>query len=98
MTNANRISNRAPLRTILRASIAISALAALVNIAYAWDIGWISQFGSGRFTNSEGGGRVDATGVYTVGSTFPALPGQVLVGGSTDAYIRKFAFDGTILW
>ena len=29
---------------------------------------------------------------------FFALPGQKLVGGSTDAYVRKFSFAGTVLW
>ena len=99
MKNADRVCKRALRKVhILRSSAIMIALVALVTVAHAWDLGWISQFGTGVFTSSSGGGKTDTTGVYTGGTTFPALPGQVLVGGTTDVYVRKFSFDGTILW
>ncbi|MEZ4633802.1 MAG: hypothetical protein R2856_02280 [Caldilineaceae bacterium] len=39
----------------------------------------------------------DATGLYVVGQTAGMLPGQVQVG-MRDALIRKYSFDGTVLW
>ena len=83
------------MKSILICSLALLLPAITVQ---AWDILWIYQFGSGIVTGSIAGGKTDATGVYTAGSTFPALPGQKLVGGSTDAYVRKFSFAGTVLW
>ncbi len=39
----------------------------------------------------------DSSGIYVVGYTGGTLPGQNKVSG-TDAYIRKYAADGTELW
>ena len=80
-----------------RVLLCVSMLLGMMALADAWEIDWLSQFGSGLFTGSIGGGKTDATGVYTAGSTFPALPGQI-PAGATDAYIRKFSFDGLVLW
>lgn len=57
---------------------------------------WTRQFGSssGTFAVEV---AVGATGVYVVGDTFGALPGQAN-GGGVDAFVRKYDFDGSEVW
>lgn len=63
---------------------------------------WTHQFGGAQvpFVSSDdsaNGVAVDSSGVYVVGDTSAILDGQVNEGG-TDAFIRKYAHDGSLLW
>jgi hypothetical protein len=55
---------------------------------------WTRQFGTSaaEFTH---GVAVDGTGIYVVGETYGAFPGQTVTGG---AFIRKYDLGGTELW
>jgi uncharacterized protein (TIGR03437 family) len=57
---------------------------------------WTNQFGS---TGSDELNQavLDSTGLYVVGRVVGALPGQTS-SGAEDAFIRKYTFDGTVLW
>lgn len=57
---------------------------------------WTRQFGTAGF---DGAARVsaDASGVYVVGRTDGALPGQSYAGAA-DAFVRKYDSDGNELW
>jgi hypothetical protein len=57
---------------------------------------WTRQFGSPSQDFARGI-AVDSTGVYVVGETFGALPGQVSEG-ATDAFVLKFDADGQLDW
>ena len=60
---------------------------------------WTRQFSSNVGNEEAHGAAVDSTGVYVVGFTNGALPGQTL--GSTgvdDSFIRKYSLTGTELW
>ena len=54
---------------------------------------WSERFGGARIE----GLAVDATGVYVAGLTEAALPGEVYQG-SWDVFVRKYGFDGRLLW
>jgi YVTN family beta-propeller protein len=58
---------------------------------------WTRQFGTGGYDEASGG-FADGSGVYVVGSTSGALPGQTSSGGPDDAYIRKYDANGNELW
>jgi len=59
---------------------------------------WSRQFGSVPVQQDEGtGAATDQTGVYIVGWTLGTLPGQTSAG-DTDAFIRKYDFNGNVLW
>jgi hypothetical protein len=59
---------------------------------------WSRQFGSVPVEQEEGTGvATDQTGVYVVGWTLGILPGQTSAG-DTDAFIRKYDFNGNVLW
>jgi hypothetical protein len=63
---------------------------------------WTRQFGTDSVFGTFGGDEansiaVDATGVYVVGTTAGALPGQTNAG-TMDAFVRKYDLDGTELW
>src|SRR5262245_2712745 len=59
---------------------------------------WSRQFGSVPVQQEEGTGvATDQTGVYVVGWTLGILPGQTSAG-DTDAFIRKYDFNGNVLW
>jgi hypothetical protein len=57
---------------------------------------WTRQFGTSS-PDDTSGIAVDASGVYVVGYTSGALPGQSSLGGG-DAFIRKYDPDGNELW
>lgn len=57
---------------------------------------FVSQFGS-RAYDEAWGVAVDASGVYVVGFTLGALPGQRARGGR-DAFIRKYDTAGNVVW
>jgi len=57
---------------------------------------WSRQFGSTEQDHGTGV-VVDLTGVYVVGWTEGALPGQSFLG-DYDAFIRKYDFNGNVLW
>lgn len=57
---------------------------------------WTRQFGTPS-SDYVGGIFADLTGVYVVGDTGAALPGQVYAGG-TDVFIRKYDSDGNEIW
>ena len=64
--------------------------------AGAQRIEWIRQFGTAGDDNTWGL-AVDPTGVYVVGDTNGALPGQTSAG-ALDAFVRKFDANGNELW
>ncbi|MBX2998946.1 MAG: SBBP repeat-containing protein [Caldilineaceae bacterium] len=57
---------------------------------------WTRQFGSSA-EDYVGGVAVDSSGIYVVGVTYGSLPDQTNAGQS-DAYIRKYDFDGNEIW
>ncbi|MBK5290310.1 MAG: SBBP repeat-containing protein [Acidobacteriia bacterium] len=58
---------------------------------------WTRQFG-GPNDDQASAAAVDATGLYVAGSVvIAALPGQTPAGGS-DAFVRKYDFNGNELW
>jgi hypothetical protein len=64
--------------------------------AAAWDLEWIHLIGL-ESTDSGTAVATDSTGVYLFGSVTGALPGQTPLGGR-DVYLRKYSFDGSLLW
>lgn len=57
---------------------------------------WTRQFGTASAEHAFGI-SVDSTGVYVVGQTDGALPGQSSAGG-TDAFVCKYDTSGTLQW
>ena len=57
---------------------------------------WTRQFGTSGRDVANGVGT-DASGIYVVGSTSDAFPGQTAAGGR-DIFVRKYNFDGSVLW
>lgn len=57
---------------------------------------WTRQFGTSR-NDRAWSVSTTAEGVYIVGETFDALPGQTSMG-CYDAYVRKYDFNGNELW
>ncbi len=62
----------------------------------AGEFAWVSQFGSTELDHAIGM-AVEPTGVYVVGRTLGALPGQVSAGGE-DAFVRKYTHSGAVVW
>jgi len=59
---------------------------------------WTRQFGTpGLDFPVAGQVGIDETGVYVAGFTDGTLPGQVNAGGE-DGFVRKYDFDGNVLW
>src|SRR5712691_2582049 len=85
------------MRSIRLARNVAIALILCVCLVWAWDIGWVVQYGNGGTTASLDL-RTDATGAYVGGAVSSALPGQTFAGGGVDAYVRKFGFDGSMIW
>jgi hypothetical protein len=79
------------------AAVAIAAvLAGATTPASAWDLRWLAAV-TGTGTDTGTSTAADETGVYLSGTTDTALPGQIALG-DRDIFLRKHAFDGTILW
>jgi hypothetical protein len=57
---------------------------------------WTTQFGTGA-DDRAWSLATDGTGLYLTGLTSGAFPGQTNAGDA-DAYVAKFAFDGTLTW
>jgi hypothetical protein len=57
---------------------------------------WARQFGSTE-DDTVNGVAVDSTGVYVVGTTNGALPGQNSAG-SSDIFVKKYDVNGSELW
>ncbi len=57
---------------------------------------WTRQFGTSAYDNAASL-AVDSSGVYVAGRTSGALPGQSSAG-SEDTYLRKYDFDGNVVW
>jgi hypothetical protein len=57
---------------------------------------WVDQFGTSGDDFIYG--AATGGGVYVAGSTSGTLPGQDSAGGASDAFIRKYKTDGTLLW
>jgi len=57
---------------------------------------WTRQFGTGAH-DVPSGISADASGVYVVGQTYGALPGQTNAGAQ-DAFVRKYDAAGTEVW
>jgi hypothetical protein len=62
----------------------------------AQSIDWVRQFGTSAEDQATAV-AVDSTGVYVVGYTWGALPGQTNTGFS-DAYVRKYDRSGIEVW
>ena len=58
---------------------------------------WTRQFGTSGWDEAKGVASDNAGNVYVVGDTSEALPGQTN-RGTYDAYLRKYAGDGSELW
>jgi hypothetical protein len=58
---------------------------------------WTRQFGTSEEFESANDVFADSSGVYVVGDTSGALPGQT-AEGFTDAFIRKYNSDGDEIW
>jgi len=58
---------------------------------------WIHQFG-GKHLDMVNAVWADDTGVYVAGDTVGALPGETQIGGSWDAFLKKYDPDGGELW
>jgi uncharacterized protein (TIGR03437 family) len=59
---------------------------------------WVRQFGSTAVAaDYVYGVAADSTGVYAVGTTRGALPGQTPTG-SSDIFVRKYDLNGNIVW
>jgi hypothetical protein len=67
-------------------------------LAGAQQVQWTRTFGGSDpiFRVNAGAIVTDATGLYVVGGVEGTLPGQH--GPGHDAYIRKYDFDGRLLW
>jgi hypothetical protein len=81
---------------LLKAALLSLGLVALAGTAGAQTLQWSDQFGTpkGDAATSVATG---VGGVYVVGRTGADLPGASGAGGS-DAFVRKYATDGTVLW
>lgn len=58
---------------------------------------WVRQFGTAGFDDVKGAAVEPGGASYVVGETFGTLSGQT-PGGTLDAFVRKYAADGTELW
>ncbi|MBI3934969.1 MAG: hypothetical protein HY316_09780, partial [Acidobacteria bacterium] len=58
---------------------------------------WTRQFGT-KGTEVAVGIAAHASGIYVLGETDSALPGQVSAGGLFDIFLRKYDSNGTELW
>jgi len=58
---------------------------------------WTRQFGTKKVDVAVGI-AANATGIYVLGETDGALPGQANAGELYDIFLRKYAADGTELW
>lgn len=58
---------------------------------------WTRQFGT-KTIDTAVGIAANATGVYVLGQTDSALPGQVYNGGLFDIFLRKYDVNGSELW
>ncbi len=65
--------------------------------ASAQEIAWTRQFGSSDFDVARAIVVTD-TGVYVFGAVGGALPGQTYAGGLNDVFVRKYAFNGNVVW
>jgi uncharacterized protein (TIGR03437 family) len=58
---------------------------------------WTRQFGTADIDRAVGV-AADASGIYVLGETDGALPGQSYAGGLFDIFLRKYDANGTELW
>ena len=58
---------------------------------------WTRQFGT-KGTEVAVGIAANASGIYVLGETDRALPGQVYASGLFDVFLRKYDTNGTELW
>lgn len=63
---------------------------------WAQQLDWLQEFGSGEYDEAFGV-ATDSTGVYVTGRIKGALPGQT-AGYDFDAYLRKYDFQGKVIW
>ena len=82
--------------SVFLALIIVVVLGPPATAAPAPAFSWIDQFGS-ALDDSAWGIALDASGVYVVGSTDGALPGQTSAGAK-DAVVRKYDLVGQPLW
>jgi hypothetical protein len=68
----------------------------MAKFSYTGEMIWVKEFGTSSFDRGNGA-ATDSTGVYGIGLTQGALPGNVNVG-SDDCYIGKWSTTGTPLW
>lgn len=62
----------------------------------AQEVEWLRRFGAAGYYDDGGAIATDATGIYVTGRTLAPLPGAT--DTYPDAFVRKFSFDGKLLW
>jgi hypothetical protein len=68
----------------------------MAKFSFTGDIIWVDEFGTPTFDRGNAA-ATDPTGVYGIGLTQGALPGNVNLG-SDDCYIGKWTTDGAAQW
>jgi hypothetical protein len=81
---------------LLKAALLSLGLLALAGTAGAQTLQWGDQFGTPK-GDAAAAVTTGPGGVYVVGRAGADLPGASGAGGS-DAFVRKYANDGTVLW
>ncbi len=61
------------------------------------DVVWTRQFGTSSYDISFGV-VVDGAAVFVAGRTSGTFPGETNLGGSTDAFLRRYDIDGNAIW
>jgi hypothetical protein len=58
---------------------------------------WTQEFGTTEIDEANGI-SVNDSGVYVVGDTAGTLPGQTSEGVNSSVFVRKYDFDGNVIW
>jgi hypothetical protein len=61
-------------------------------------LSWTDQFGTSGIDQAWGVGTDGDSAIYVAGGVAGALPGQTSSGGLSDAFVRKYANGGKLLW
>lgn len=77
--------------------LGLAAVAGASGPAFAQTVQWARQFASPK-PNATFQIAADSSGIYMVGTTLGALPGQTAVNLSQDGFLRKYDPSGKELW